>query len=91
MSIEVRRQSLPFEPRPIDVRLNKLRPASSDGRVESTSVWRVWRTAEGRRCKFCPSDSCTLKPVPEAPEIATCLVVVWGDVLPGSAATLRVD
>lgn len=81
------RTILPYAPEP--VLIQQITREAPTGPVV-TGLYRLWRAEDGRRCRLCPSELCTLQ---EAPELnaAVCVQLVEGGPLAGlpPAVTLR--
>lgn len=85
--------TVPFEASPVQVRVVKRPvPDAEDGgtlTVQASGVFRVWVTAEAKRCRLCPQSLCTLRRVESLPHVSTCVQVFSGDVSADAAGSLR--
>lgn len=69
------RDFLPFVPEPLQARIIRYEP--EDGDV-LRGFYVIWKEKEGRRCRLCPRDHCSLEDVPET-DTATCFRVLKGE------------
>lgn len=81
------RDLLEFKPEPLQARIIDYDPEEGEC-IRGFHV--TWWAREGERCRLCPKEKCTLKPVPES-GTATCFRVLKGDASDRLARVFDVD